>query len=420
MVAAFAARGFRVIGVDVNADFVRLINEGRSSVFEPHLEDYLRANKSMISATQNYEEAVLNSDITFIIVPTPSDNNNDFSMKYVVEVGKKIGEAIKKKKTFHLVVLTSTVTPSSTQRELLPVLARSSQKQLGRDFGLCYNPEFIALGEVIEDILNPDFVLIGESDKRSGDILEEFYKNVCQNNPPIKKMSIINAEITKIALNTYVTTKISYANMLAELCEAIPGGNVDVVTDALGCDTRIGQKYLKGALGYMGPCFPRDGRAFMYTAKKFGISLPITQATDEINRRQVPRLQEKVLRLVPKKGKIAVLGVAYKPNTNIIEESQGLEFAKVFSEKEFQVKVYDPKAMAEAKKSLNNALFSASLKEAVGEADLIFIATPWEEFKNMKPAWLKHGVVLFDCWRILDPRKYEGIAKYIPLGVNVR
>lgn len=418
MVAAFALRGYKVIGVDTNPGFVQLINEGKPPVFETNLADYLRENKFWISATQNYEEAVLNSEITFIIVPTPSNEEGDFSMQYVREAGKKIGEVIKRKPGFHLVVLTSTVTPGSTEKNLLPILQEYSGKKAGVDFGLCYNPEFIALGNVIDDLLNPDFVLIGESDKKSGDILESFYKNFCQNNPPIKRMSIINAEITKIALNTYVTTKISYANMLAELCEKIPGGNVDVVTDALGCDKRIGHKYLKGALGYQGPCFPRDNRALIYTAKKFGTSLPIAEATDRINQQQVPRLTEKILSLLPRGGKVSILGLAYKPKTNVIEESQGLELAKILSERGISVTVYDPEALEEAKKYLNKVIFANSLKESVNDSDLILIATPWEEFKNIEPNWLKPKAILFDCWRILDPEKYKEVAQYLPLGVN--
>lgn len=416
MLAAFASRGFKVIGVDINSDFVRLIKEGKPPFFETNLAEYLQKNKARISIAQNYEEAILNSDITFIIVPTPSNQDGNFSLQYVIEAGKKIGEVLRKKRDFHLVVLTSTVTPGSTENELLPILEKYSEKKCGFDFGLCYNPEFIALGSVIYDLLNPDFVLIGESDKKSGDILEKFYKNFCQNNPPIKRMNIINAEITKIALNTYVTTKISYANMLAELCEKIPGGNIDIVTDALGCDKRIGHKYLKGALGYMGPCFPRDNRALIYTAKKFGISLPIVEATDKINKYQVPRIKEKILKLLPQGGKVSILGLSYKPNTDVIEESQPVELAKILSGNGFLIKVYDPAAMENAKKILNNVIFANSLKEAVEDTDLIFVAIPWEEFKNIKPEWVKESTILFDCWRIIKPKNFGKKIKYIAIG----
>ena len=417
-VAAFASKGYRVIGVDVNSDFVRLINEGKPPVSETHLTEYLTANKERISATQDYERAILNSDITFIIVPTPSEEQGGFSTKYVVEAGKKIGEVLKKKTSFHLVVLTSTVVPGATEGELLPILEEYSGKKCGVDFGLCYNPEFIALGNVIYDLLNPDFVLIGESDSRSGDILESFYKNLCGNNPPIKRMNFSNAELAKIAVNTYITTKISYANMLAEMCEKLPGGNIDVVTSALGLDRRIGSNGLKGAIGYGGPCLPRDNRALVFTAKKFGVSLPIAEATDEINRHQVPRLVEKILSLLPQGGKVSILGLSYKPDTDVIEESQGLELAKTLSEKGILVTVYDPAAMENARIVLGKVVFANSLREAVKDADVILITTPWEEFKNIDPNWLKPGTIFFDCWRILDSERYKNLGKYFALGIN--
>lgn len=419
LLAAYASKGFKVIGVDVNPDFVQAINKGKAPVFEPELAEYLKNKNGRVSATLDYKEAVLNSEITFIIVPTPSEKKGDFSVKYVIEAAKAIGKVLREKPNFHLVVLTSTVTPGSTEKYLLPVLEKFSGKKCGKDFGLCYNPEFIALGNVIQDLLKPDFVLIGESDKKSGNILESFYKRICENNPPIKRMSIINAEITKIALNTYVTTKISYANMLAELCEKIPGGNVDVVTNALGCDARIGHKYLKGALGCGGPCFPRDGRALRYAASKYNVSLPIAEATDKINQKQAPRITERIISLLPKNGRVGILGLSYKPDTDVIEESQSMIIAKILLEKKIPVIVYDPKAMENAKKILKEKVtFSDSLKECVKNSDLILIATPWEEFKNIKLNWLKKGVIIFDCWRILNPKKYKKIAKYLSLGIN--
>src|SRR5205823_399946 len=153
--------------------------------------------------------------------------------------------------------LTSTVLPGSTRYGLLPVLEGASGKRCGRDFGLCYSPEFIALGTVIKDFLRPDFLLIGESDSAAGDQLQDLYRDVCETQPPVARMSWVNAELTKIAVNTYVTMKITFANSLAMLCQRLPGGDIDAVTSALGLDSRIGPRYLKAGLGYGGPCFPR-------------------------------------------------------------------------------------------------------------------------------------------------------------------
>jgi UDPglucose 6-dehydrogenase len=418
MVAAYASRGYEIIGVDINAGFVEALNQGRAPVEETDLQKYLDISKGRISATQDYKTAVLNSEITFVIVPTPSEENGGFSTKYAVEALKNIGNILREKSDFHVVVLTSTVAPGSMDKDIVPALEESSQKKCGVDFGLCYNPEFIALGSVIRDLLNPDFVLIGESDAKSGEILTEFYKNVLENAAPLKRMNFVNAELTKISVNTFITTKISYSNMLAEMCEKLPGGNIDVVTLALGLDRRIGPKGLKGAIGYGGPCLPRDNRALVFTAKKFGVSLPIAVATDDINKHQVPRLTERLLSLLPKNGKVSILGMSYKPNTGVIEESQGVAIAKNLSEQGIAVTAYDPGAMNNAKKVLSKTVFANSLKEAVGDADVIMIATPWEEFRNIESDWIKEGATFFDCWRMLDAKKYGNKAKYFALGVN--
>lgn len=416
MVAAYASRGCNVIGLDINIDFVRAINEKRAPVFEPQLQEFLSANKERISATHDYKQAILNSSITFIVVPTPSKERGDFLTDYVVDTAEKIGEVLKEKSDFHLVVLTSTVTPGSNERDIIPVLEAKSGKKCGKDFGFCYNPEFIALGSVVHDLLNPDFILIGQSDERSGDILQEFYKNLSNNDLAVKRMSIINAEIVKIALNTYVTTKISYANMLAELCEKIPGANVDVVTNALGCDTRIGPKYLKGGLGFGGPCFPRDNRALVYTASKYNVVLPIAEATDRINNSQKTRIAELILSFLPAGGKVSVLGLSYKPYTDVIEESHSIEIVKVLIKKGVEVIVFDPEAMENAKKVLGDKVFFASsLQEAVKMADLIFIATSWPEFKEINGL---EGKIVIDAWRMLDQEKLEGAERYISIGTN--
>ncbi len=218
MVAAIASRGFEVIGVDVNQKSVDLVNEGKEPVQETDLGKYISENKERIRATMSHEEAILNSDISFVIVPTPSDEKGSFSLQYAAWAFQEIGKALTKKNGYHIIVLTSTVLPGATRFGLLPILEKVSGKKAGRDFGLCYSPEFIALGSVIRDFLNPDFTLCGEFDERSGSELEEFYSKVMFGNSPCKRMSLENAELTKISVNTFVTTKITFANMLADLC----------------------------------------------------------------------------------------------------------------------------------------------------------------------------------------------------------
>ncbi|MDX1611057.1 MAG: nucleotide sugar dehydrogenase, partial [Candidatus Thermoplasmatota archaeon] len=264
MAAVFAAQGYEVVGLDVDPDTVEAVAQGRAPVPEPQLQDTIDRAEGRLTATLDYEEAVQGTDASFIIVPTPSKDDGSFALDYVLDAGRSIGKALAKKEGYHLVVLTSTVLPGSTQHGLQEVIEEASGKECGEDFGLCYSPEFIALGSVIQDMLEPDMVLIGESDSHAGDLLARIYQRTCTNDPPIQRMNFVNAELAKIALNTFVTTKITFANILAETCENLPGADVDDVTRALGKDTRIGPTYIKGSVGYGGPCFPRDNVALSY------------------------------------------------------------------------------------------------------------------------------------------------------------
>jgi UDPglucose 6-dehydrogenase len=421
MAAVMAHKGHMVVGVDVNADYVAAIQQGHAPLRETGLEEMIQANRERLSATTDYEQAVLETDATFIIVPTPSNPDGRFSLHNVMIAAEKIGAALRKKQTWHLVVLSSTVMPGSTGGKLLPALEAHSGKKCGEGFGLCYNPEFIALGSVIRDMLNPDMILIGESDERSGEILERLYTGVCDSNPHIRRMNHVNAELTKISVNTFVTTKISYANMLAQVCETLPGADVDVVTSAIGCDSRIGQKYLKGALGYGGPCFPRDNLAFSALARGNGVPPILAEATHQLNQSQAPRLAKWILARLPEGGTVGVMGLSYKPNTEVIEESQGLALAKHLLSVGVPVVVYDPAAMENARPQLaGKVTFATSAADCARQADVLAITTPWAEFREISPKDFKpHGTVL-DCWRLLDKDAVGAVVEYVALGFGAR
>lgn len=422
LAACFAAKGFQVIGVDRNPAVVSLMNTGKAPVYEPGLDELIRKNKKRIRAVSDIQEAVLNSQATFIVVATPSNESGASSLEYVLPVCKDIAEALRQKSEFHLVVLTSTVMPGAMQNEVLKVLEAHSGKKCGKDFGLCYNPEFIALGSVIHDFLNPDLLLIGESDSNSGSLLEALYKGVHENRPKVARMNWINAELVKLSLNTFITTKITFSNTLARICEKLPKADVDIVSSALGLDSRIGPKYLKGAIGYGGPCFPRDTVAFSQMAKSLGISARLAEATDETNREQVLLLKELIkLKLAPG-GTVGILGLSYKPDTNVAEASQGLLLAQVLVQDGIEVVAYDPLAVDNAKLVLNGSVcFSDSPKQCITASDVIAIITPWKIFQELRPQWFKRAEskrVLIDCWRFLDPAKYQPVTEYIALGLG--
>jgi UDPglucose 6-dehydrogenase len=420
LAACFAAKGFRVSGVDLDKAKVEAINKGLAPVQEPGLPELLRESAGRLSASDDTEAAVRNSEATFIVVNTPSEPNGGFSLRFVAPTMEAIGKAIRTKSGFHLVVLTSTVMPGSTDGEVRRVLERASGKICGEDFGLCYSPEFIALGSVIRDFYYPDFLLIGESDARSGEMLAEIYRRTCKNTPTVARMNFINAEITKLAVNTYITTKISYANMIARLCEKLPEADANVVTDALGLDTRIGPRYLKGAVSYGGPCFPRDNRALAALAARVGASSGLAEATDLFNRAQIKSLAELVKQHHRGDAPIGILGLTYKPDTDVVEEAFGLLLAKELSASNLPVIVYDPSADAvRALGGCPGVRYAQSAQECIGEAGVAVLATPWQEFRDV-PAekWARAGEMrtVIDCWRVLG--HLEGVTgvRYVRLG----
>lgn len=424
MAAAIASRGFTVVGVDVNAHAVEAVNAGRAPVQETGLADLIAANRERLRATTSHREAILESDVTFVIVPTPSDESGAFSLQYAEWAFGEIGEALKEKEGYHLVVLTSTVLPGSTRHGLLPILERRSGKMCGADFGLCYSPEFIALGSVIHDFLHPDFTLVGEIDDRSGRTLAEAYAAIMPKRPPCQRMSLENAELTKIAVNTFVTTKVAYANMLADLCERIPGGDVDVVSDALGLDARIGRKYLTGALGYGGPCFPRDNVALGHLARVLGTRAELAETTDRTNRAIVSTVFERLKVSVAHGTTVAVLGLAYKPASHVIEESQGIALAKTLSRHGARVVAHDPLASPLASQELkDHGLVLDSLADCLRQASVVVITTPDPVYRALELTDIARAgatVTVVDCWRLLASKlKDQPGINYVAVGRSV-
>jgi len=422
MASCFAHKGFTVTGVDINPGTVELVNLGQPPVYEPGLADMMAGSKARMSATSDYGRAVSETEATFIIVPTPSEAQGGFSLRYVQEAAREIGRALQRKGDYHLVVVSSTVLPGSTDMAVKPVLEEASGKKCDKDFGLCYSPEFIALGSVIRDFLNPDFALIGESDAAAGKHLAAIYDKLFDNHSPVVRMTLVNAELTKIALNTYITTKISFANMLAEACERLPGADVDVVTSALGLDTRIGRKYLRGALGYGGTCFPRDNVAFSFLLEQLGLSAELPRSVDRLNRRQAKRVATLAKEALNNSGgKVGVLGLAYKPSTNVVEESQGIEIARILASEGVDVLVYDPVATKEARKVLKDSVrYAESVDQCVNETVVLVLATPWAEFGA---ATLQKGnpspkPILIDGWRQLRARPLGNAQHYMGVGLG--
>jgi UDPglucose 6-dehydrogenase len=419
LAAVLASKGNEVLGVDVNAEVVRRLNEGRAPVDEPGLQDLVSASAERLSATIDFTAAA-DCDVITFLVPTPSDERGAFTNAYILSALDALGPALQGRDQYQVVVIGSTVMPGSCGAEIQPALERLSGRQVGDSLGLCYSPEFIALGNVIQDMLTPDMVLIGESDPRAGEVIERLYRGVCENDPPFRHMSIVNAELTKIAVNTYVTMKISYANALADICERLPGSDVDSVTDALGLDTRIGPKYLRGALAYGGPCFPRDNKAFAVLARDIGADPALAQATDAINVAQSDRLARIVGSRLRGGNAVGVLGLSYKPDTGVIDESPGVALATLLVREGYDVSVYDPVAVDAALRVLPEHVHGCvSAAELLERSDVVVITTAWPEFAELPIDSLDRGSerrVVIDCWGILSESRHGGAIEIVRLG----
>jgi UDPglucose 6-dehydrogenase len=418
LAAVLASKGFSVVGTDVYEPYVESINGGQAPVDEPRLQELIEANRDRLRATMDAAAAVAETDVTFIIVPTPSDESGRFQNRYILAAMNAIGAGLRKKSGYHVVVVTSTVMPGSTGGEIRAALEVASGRSVGEQLGLCYNPEFIALGSVVRDMLSPDVILIGESDAKAGDVLERIYQQSCDNKPAVHRMNFVNAELTKISVNTFVTTKISYANMLAEICDRIPGADVDVVTAAVGADSRIGAKYLRGAIGYGGPCFPRDNVAFASLARTIGARAELAEATDIVNRHQVERVVGAIQARVSHPGPIGILGLSYKPDTAVVEQSQGVALAARLIAEGHEVIAYDPKALENAQALAGSLIAAASAEECVRRASIVVVMTPWPEFRSIPLSAFTRPqrLIVIDCWRLFAREEVGTVADVIYLG----
>lgn len=421
LAACFAARGFETMGVDIDEQVLDSINRGVATVIEPELQESIETAGRRLRATWNHGEAIRETDVTFILLPTPSSPDGNFSKKYVESALKSMAEALRNSnKKYHLFVINSTLMPGSTEERLIPIIEETSGRKLNIGFGVCYCPELVALGSVIKDFLNPDFVMIGQSDDYAGDQIASVYKRLCENDPPILRMSIIDAEIAKVSLNCYITLKISFANSLANLCEKIPGANVDAITQALGADRRISPYYLRGGLSFGGTCFPRDTKAFIAFAKKLGNDAELIRAVEMVNEFQDQHLLEVVLSHVSSTGdkKISILGLAFKPNTPVILESPAIKLIHELLERGMEVIVYDPLAMETTRAVFGDRIkYAASTRDCISQSSICVITTQDEEFRYSDESYIVHDpATIIDCWRILDPARLGKYAKYVALG----
>ena len=377
-------RKYKVLGIDIDKDNVDAINKKIPPIKENDIDHYLRSYP--IKATTNYSK-IKGYDVSFIVVPTPSRKNGSFDNKFIKAAVKNIVKHIGNKK--HIINIVSTISPGTMAR-LKEIF------HFRKNISFTYNPEFIALGSVFSDFLKPDFIMVGCDDREAGKKISSIYKKVCNNNPPVHIIKTENAEVAKIALNSYITMKITFANVLANICENIPNGDVDEITKVLGSDKRIGEQYLRGGMAYGGPCFPRDNKAFTRFCYDKRITDIYSHITDRINQWQLFRITQKIERIMnfELKGKeIALLGTAYKLHTNITEESAG--------------------------KYIINYLESRGVKVTIDSVsinvELVILALPYTvDMENR----LERKVKVLDCWRNSKHLKDNKNIEYYAVGLR--
>jgi UDPglucose 6-dehydrogenase len=423
----FASKGYKVFAVDRDPKKVTLINEGISPFYEIGLETLLpkALEQGNLKCTTNYKEAILKSDITFITVGTPGNRDGSINLTQVENAASEIGKVLKEKEAYHLVVVKSTVVPRTTENIVKPTIEKFSGKDCGNEFGVCVNPEFLREGSGIHDTLHPDRIIIGQIDKRAGDMLESLYRDFYGNEmPPLIRTNIPTAELIKYANNAFLATKISFINEIANICEKIPGVDVTVVAKGIGLDKRIGPLFLQAGLGFGGSCLPKDVKALIAHSKKLGYNPTLLKAVNKINETQPSKAVELCKKaLCNLKGKrIALLGLAFKPNTSDVRNAVSIRIIRKLLKEGASITVYDPIAMPNMKKKFkNNIQYASTPLNCIKNADCCILVTEWDEFKTLKPEDFVQNMkqpIVIDGRRIYNIKSFDRKLKFMAVGLG--
>ena len=339
-------KSFDVVGVDLNQEYVDSLNEGFIETPEPKVQQYLKES-TMFRATTNLKEALDHSKYIFCVVATNTLEDGHYDHTVIDKLAEQIMQYDSPKERKHLIIQSTTI--PGYCKEL-------KEKMQDYNYSISYNPEFIRQGSIIDDQAEPDLVLIGVDDSDAKEFLVDIYRRMTNNEPPIEVMSVLEAEITKLALNCYLTTKISFSSMVGDLCTTV-GARPERVLGAIGADERIGPKLLKYGFGYGGTCLPRDNRALSAFANKVGMKCLISDATDLINREHTTFQVNEFVKSTPKGEPISLTGVTFKSGSDIIEESQQLAFAVGVAKAGYDVTIKDSQVVLDEVKSIYSDLF---------------------------------------------------------------
>jgi UDPglucose 6-dehydrogenase len=413
--SCFADLGNNVICVDNDKSKVAALKKGSIPIYEPGLEELVKRNvkEGRLSFTNRLHDAVKKSEIIFVCVPTPPKGNGDADLTYVESVSKEIALSMP---SYRLIVEKSTV-PVNTGEWVEHTINVYNKRKI--KFDVASNPEFLKEGSAIEDFMNPDRVVVGVKSKRAADLLTELYKPL---KAPMVVTDIKSAEIIKHASNSFLATKISFINSVANICDKVGADVVDVAR-GMGLDKRISKDFLSAGIGFGGSCFPKDLAAFAHIAEKVGYDFGILKEVQKVNRTQKKAVIKKIEELLwnlPKKT-VGVLGLSFKPGTDDLREAPSLEIIDMLVKEGVNVKAFDPVAMGKAKKILGNGVkFCKDPYQTAKDSDCLLVVTEWNEFKELdfrKIKRLMRQPILIDGRNIYDPKEMKMLGfKYIGVG----
>lgn len=410
----FAEMGNQVICVDNSPEKLSKLKNAEVTIYEPGLEIIFYRNiaKNRLSFTGDLKEAVMNTDVIFLCLPTPQGEDGSADLKYVTGVANDIGKILKESGTndYKIIVNKSTVPVGTAQ------LVESELKTYGyENFDVVSNPEFLREGFAVEDFLKPDRIIIGSNSSKALSIMRELYEPFVRQGNPIIEMNTASSEVTKYAANSYLAMRITYMNELANFCEIV-GADIDLVRKGMGTDNRIGKRFLFSGIGYGGSCFPKDVNALIKTSVDKGSEMSILTVVNKVNQSQKSVLFNKVISHFGEiKGKhFAVWGLAFKPNTDDMREAPSVVIIKKLLENGATVSAYDPAAIETSKFYLKDTIeYAESEYGALKNAEALLIMTEWNEFRNPDFDFIKKTLInpiIFDGRNIFSPEKMQELG----------
>lgn len=418
--SVLASKGITTIGIDSDRKKCSKIAKGIPTFFEPNLEKTLKKSLKKKLIITNKLSSISNCDFIFITVGTPQKKNGEIDLSFIKEIVRSVGKLISKNKKKPIILIKSTVLPGTMKQVVLPILERNSKEKAGKDFGLISNPEFLQESRAIQDTIKPHVVVLGgyrtKFMKKTAKFFSWFNPNV-----PIIITNHQTAEMIKYANNSFLATKISFINQIANICQRIPDTNIDDIADTIGLDPRIGNLFLNAGPGYGGSCLPKDIKAIINLSSKIGVKPTLLNAVEKTNKQQINYIMELIKQNIRKiKGKkITILGVAFKPDTDDIRDSMSIELIRRLMKSGARVTIHDPKALDNARKIFHgNAKYAISIPSALKNCQCAVIMTKWKEYERINNKTINHmdKKFIIDSRRILSNKNLD--AKYYAIGLG--